>query len=594
MTITATDNFVRSNGALGANWTPVENVPPVISGNGFTNGTGTSDNNSPNTTSNTGSAFWNANTFGANQAAFVTIKAVGATGTDCVPGVIVRGSRSGTNENWYAIVAGPNTTGTYGDYCIEIWKMVNGTAFFLSQSNFHPTIAIGDVLGLYAVGTEIVATYNGAVIGRTTDASLSSGQPGITVFLGTPGIDHPAATTTAHLWNATEIIPPDTTWFKTLATDDFQRANETPMTGFGWTTVHTANIVESNLVSHAVVKSASATPLNCAVYPLAGTPADQWSEVTVGAQVANDYDGPLVRGNLAGVGSLLRLYINGATGGNVTLGFQSSESNGQTTLLSVANIPLNIGDKLKIAAQGNVLSGFVNGVFVPGLIYVSIPYPTGNPGLSFQDYSSGSSFTAWSGGSLVAPPPAPATLSQASAEQGATIAVFTVSGTSFDSAGTSTLSFSGTGITINSYGTRNATTLVANITLSPTATLGARDVTITNADTQTGLLAGSFTVTTGTPAFSGENALFLGSVVEDSTPALPDEVFLGTVQIVTAGPGGATGPFLGKVRIRNAGTGYAKDSSKDIAGYPWIGAVVVVTHGPGNEDLPVLGLVDTQ
>ena len=99
----------------------------------------------------------------------------------------------------------------------------------------------------------------------------------------------------------------------------------------------------------------------------------------------------------------------------------------------------------------------------------------------------------------VTPPPAPASLSQATGEQGFTIATFTVTGTGFDAGGTSTLSFSGSGITVNSYGTRNATTLVANITIAPSAGLTARDVIVTNADTQTGTLAASFTITSGAP-----------------------------------------------------------------------------------------------
>src|ERR1035437_5839322 len=96
------------------------------------------------------------------------------------------------------------------------------------------------------------------------------------------------------------------------------------------------------------------------------------------------------------------------------------------------------------------------------------------------------------------PPPAPTSIAPTSDEQGYTGNV-TVTGTNFDAGGTSTLSFSGTGITVNSYGTRDATTLVANITIGITAALTARDVIVTNADTQTGTLAAAFTVTSGTP-----------------------------------------------------------------------------------------------
>ena len=99
--------------------------------------------------------------------------------------------------------------------------------------------------------------------------------------------------------------------------------------------------------------------------------------------------------------------------------------------------------------------------------------------------------------SFILPAPAPASLSQATGVQGSTIATFTVTGTNFDGAGTSILSFSGVGITVNSYGTRNATILVANITIANTATVSVRDVIVTNADTQTGTLIAAFTVSSG-------------------------------------------------------------------------------------------------
>src|ERR1035437_1193710 len=91
-------------------------------------------------------------------------------------------------------------------------------------------------------------------------------------------------------------------------------------------------------------------------------------------------------------------------------------------------------------------------------------------------------------------PPSPASVAPSTGQQGATIATFTVTGTSFDSGGTSTLSFSGTGITVNSYSVQNATTLTASITIAGGAAQGPRNVIVTNADTQTGTLAAAFTV----------------------------------------------------------------------------------------------------
>jgi hypothetical protein len=99
-----------------------------------------------------------------------------------------------------------------------------------------------------------------------------------------------------------------------------------------------------------------------------------------------------------------------------------------------------------------------------------------------------------------APAPNPVSINPTSGEQGQSLNV-TVTGTGFDVGGTSTLSFpGGTGITVNSYGTRNATTVTANITIAFNAATTARNVGITNADTQNAFIAGGFTVTSGAPS----------------------------------------------------------------------------------------------
>lgn len=97
-------------------------------------------------------------------------------------------------------------------------------------------------------------------------------------------------------------------------------------------------------------------------------------------------------------------------------------------------------------------------------------------------------------------PPVPGSVNPTSGVQSVTYPNFTVTGTNFDSGGTSTLSFSGSGITVNSYGTRNGTTLTASITIAGGATLGARDVIITNASTLTGTLLTAFSVIPFVPA----------------------------------------------------------------------------------------------
>ncbi len=84
-----------------------------------------------------------------------------------------------------------------------------------------------------------------------------------------------------------------------------------------------------------------------------------------------------------------------------------------------------------------------------------------------------------------------------SGAQGQSLPSVVISGSSFQSG--ATCSF-GAGITVNSCTFNSATQLTASITISPTATLGTRNVTVTNPDTQTGTLTNAFTVATAGPA----------------------------------------------------------------------------------------------
>ena len=76
-------------------------------------------------------------------------------------------------------------------------------------------------------------------------------------------------------------------------------------------------------------------------------------------------------------------------------------------------------------------------------------------------------------------PPSITSVSPSQANRGAYIDHFTVTGANF--VGTPTISFSGDGITVISVNSITSTTLDVNIQISPLATEGVRDVTITNA-----------------------------------------------------------------------------------------------------------------
>ena len=96
-----------------------------------------------------------------------------------------------------------------------------------------------------------------------------------------------------------------------------------------------------------------------------------------------------------------------------------------------------------------------------------------------------------------APPPSVSSVNPSSGAQGQNLPSVIIAGSNFQSG--ATCSF-GTGITVNSCTFNSATQLTASITISSTAALGSRNVTVTNPGTQSGTLTNGFTVTSSGPA----------------------------------------------------------------------------------------------
>jgi len=94
------------------------------------------------------------------------------------------------------------------------------------------------------------------------------------------------------------------------------------------------------------------------------------------------------------------------------------------------------------------------------------------------------------------PPPSVSSVNPNSGTQGQSLPSVIITGNSFQSGATCNF---GAGITVNSCAFNSATQLTANITITSTATVGSRNVTVTNPDNQTGTLPNGFTVTTSGP-----------------------------------------------------------------------------------------------
>jgi hypothetical protein len=354
-----------------------------------------------------------------------------------------------------------------------------------------------------------------------------------------------------------------------LASDNFQRANEKPLSdGGNWTTPAWEFDNDIQVVSDRATYS-NPPGFSDALWTGASPsswPNDQYAEVTFGE--ANDSDttsGPIVR--LSSVNAYFAVVASPSIiinkGGTV---------DGYTALGSVA-ASVAQGDVLKLVASGTTIKAYKNATEVVSV--TDSTYSSGNPGFIISNnHSAAATLTNWAAGNLtqsaptlsptpgsyttaqtvtlsapgsdaiyyttdgstpttssnlytgpitvsvtetikaiaftvglpnssvasgtytIAVTPAPTGISPTTGEQGTTISNFTVNGSGFGTAGT--LSFTGTGIMVNSYSTQTDSQIVASITLSASAAVGASNVTVTNATSSlTGTLSGAFTVTSG-------------------------------------------------------------------------------------------------
>lgn len=188
--VSAEDDFNRSDGALGPNWT----TDPV-----FGTGAAVSGNQVASPPSGGGAFFWAANNFGADQ--FSQIRITGEIGD--FTGVVVRGRVAPSQGYWLAVKG----DGAY------LYAFVNGV--------FHQLVhdlngwATGDTLRLevqtIATTTARLTIYrNGIPLFTHDDAShfIESGQPGMGLFAG--------AATSLDDWRGGGV---------NVARDDFNRAD---------------------------------------------------------------------------------------------------------------------------------------------------------------------------------------------------------------------------------------------------------------------------------------------------------------------------------------------------------------------------------
>ena len=172
-----------------------------------------------------------------------------------------------------------------------------------------------------------------------------------------------------------------------MASDDFNRANETPLAP-PWVKAFGADF---NLVSNAVQGTTSANSLW--YYNGSASSADQFSEATMASAVPGNDWGPAVR--VGGAGDQDCYFFdqyNGAGGG------LSKFVAGQFSTITTGGSPIATGDSQRIEVEGSAIRGYVNGTQKHSATDTSISGQGDGAGLFI--YEAGGAIDNWSGGDL--------------------------------------------------------------------------------------------------------------------------------------------------------------------------------------------------
>ena len=376
---------------------------------------------------------------------------VGHVGTNrAYVGPMVRVQTSGaavdSQYTWWASLAGGDNLELYRFDC-------NGTSYTAQRLTPNTPITDGDRLRLIARGPVIYGIKNGV-----RDFIYNTGKDSVRYDRGTTGILAFSAgptLTDAKIasWSTGAAPVSSGTWASTTfdgAEDPLDEGDRWyPLPGSGQFNFKKAGGL-------AMSNSPYEMGLLSGVWGIT-PPATQYSEVTLGPVDPSSGGGVVVRidrTNIGPTGWLLFVWADSSRWGS---GIYKINPVGDTlTMVRPFSPTVAAGDKWRLAASGNTLEVFQNGV--SQFTYTTDgSYPTGDVGI--QAYSKAFTFDAWEGGAMTSPPPpTPPTISDfapASAPVGTSIQI---NGTGFD--GASSVTFNGTNA---SFSVTSATAIQATV-----------------------------------------------------------------------------------------------------------------------------------
>jgi photosystem II stability/assembly factor-like uncharacterized protein len=214
----------------------------------------------------------------------------------------------------------------------------------------------------------------------------------------------------------------------------------------------------------------------------------------------------------------------------------TSGTQGQTiTNFMVNGNKFNANATLSFSGAGIIVNSYISRTTnqIIATISVGLSAPPGFRDVALTNQDSQQSVIHAAFQVLAAPPPLVISISPTFGVQGQTISQFTVNGENFQP--NSSLSFSGSGVTVAWYAARTATQIVATITISTAALFGLRDITVTNPDLQLGMSDAAFEVRPQVASSNWQRLLGPWSATCDTSfgaiaisPKKPNVIYIGS------------------------------------------------------------------
>lgn len=160
---------------LNSNWTNISTDYPIVIGNTYCTNQSSYGVYTSNTYARIQSAYWSANPIPADQFSEATVEDLIIAGTSAWVGVTVRTQPSTTLNGYLCMVT--NSGSAISSY---LYRCDNESCAQIG--NAGPSVSVGDVIHLSAVGTTIACKINGTLIAAAADSAYSSGKPGIAAY----------------------------------------------------------------------------------------------------------------------------------------------------------------------------------------------------------------------------------------------------------------------------------------------------------------------------------------------------------------------------------------------------------------------------